>query len=139
MLDFINNDVFDAFAGQHYNNPCFDVEEFLEDIGRIKYIKRLLNKYHQTGELKERLIINHLVILYNVFDSAALSKMLFFKFDDATKSSNFHHYLKPFLIFINRLPDEIPEYTEKMPILFTSDIPSDSEIEDRLRNVRQNG
>lgn len=127
MQDFICNDNFEAVAGQYYNNVVFDRDEFQEDLGRIKYVKRLLNKYHQTGELKERLIINHLVILYNVFDSRVLTKMLFFKFE------NYHHYLKPFLIFLDRLPDEIPEYTKKVPVLYTSDIPSDMRIEDELR------
>lgn len=127
MQDFISNDNFEAIAGQYYNNTVFDSDEFVEDLGRIKYVKRLLNKYHQTGELKERLIINHLVILYNVFDSPALTKMLFYKFE------NYHHYLKPFLIFINRLPDEIKDYTPKTPVLYMSDIPSDPKIEQELR------
>jgi hypothetical protein len=127
VLDFISNDNFEAIACQYYNNVVFEPEEFLEDLGRIKYVKRLLNKYHQTGELKERLIINHLVILYNVFDPQALTKMLFFKFE------NYHHYLKPFLIFIGRLPDEIVGYTKKTPTLYTSDITSDEHIEQELR------
>ncbi len=127
MANYLSNDNFDATAGQYYNNVVFDSEEFLEDVGRIKYVKRLLNKYHLTGELKERLILNHLVILYNVFDPKVLTKMLFFKFD------NYHHYLKPFLIFINQLPDEITEYTKKTPTLYTSDVVSDINIERELR------
>ena len=127
MEDFICNDNFEGIAGQYYNNVVFDSEEFLEDLGRIKYVKRLLNKYHQSGELKERLIINHLVILYNVFDPVVLTKMLFFKFE------KYHHYLKPFLIFMNRLPDQIDYYTEKQPVLYTSDIDSDMNIEEELR------
>lgn len=127
MQDYICNENFDAIAGQYYNNVCFDTEEFLEDIGRIKYVKRLLNKYHLGGDLKERLIINHLVILYNVFDSKQLTKMLFFRFE------KYHHYLKPFLIFINQLPDEIFEYTERNPVLHTSNIISDEYIENELR------
>jgi hypothetical protein len=127
MDEFICNDNFEDLAGQYYNNVVFESDEFLEDLGRIKYVKRLLNKYHQTGELKERLIINHLVILYNVFDSAVLTKMLFFKFE------HYHHYLKPFLIFMNRLPDQIDYYTKKIPVLYTSDISSDPIIEQELR------
>jgi hypothetical protein len=131
MQQYISNDNFEATAGQYYNNVVFDTEEFLEDLGRIKYVKRLLNKYHLTGELKERLILNHLVILYNVFDPATLTKMLFFKFE------NYHHYLKPFLLFINMLPDEIPNYTKKTPILYTSDIDSDAGIETELRKHKR--
>lgn len=131
MPDFICNDNFDQFAAAHYNHVVFSEDEFYEDLGRIKYIKRLLNKFHTAGELKERLILNHLMILYNIFDGPALTKMLFFRFE----ADDFHQYLKPLLAFMNRLPDSIEVYTKERPILYTSDIGSDAIIEHELRKL----
>ena len=131
-MTYINNDNFEQFAGHSYLNPCFDLEEYVEDIGRIKYIKRLFNKYRSSGELKDRLIINHLMILFNVFETHSLLKMLFFKFE------GYHDCLKPFLIYIQRLPDQIPHYTTTRPTLFTSDIPSDETIVQNLRTLLRN-
>lgn len=129
LSEYICNVNFEQFAERHYNNICIDPEEFSEDLGRIKYIKRLFNKYQQTGELKERLIINHLIILYNVFDSKALTRMLFFKFE------GYHPYIKPFLMLLQRLPDCIKPYTAKRPEIDTIDIESDKYIEGVLSRL----
>jgi hypothetical protein len=129
LSDLICNVNFEEFAERHYNNVCIDLDEFAEDLGRIKYIKRLFNKYQQTGELKERLIINHLIILYNVFDSKSLTKMLFFKFE------GYHPCIKPFLALLQRLPDYIKPYTAKSPVLYTLPIESDPYIEEVLSKL----
>tara|TARA_Y100000034_G_scaffold136371_1_gene212448 strand:+ start:8233 stop:8580 length:348 start_codon:yes stop_codon:yes gene_type:complete len=92
----LNGSTFLLFAAQHYDNPhCEGIEEFHDDLKRIKYIKRLFKKYYNDGELRERLILNHLVILYNVFEAEALTKMLRYKLDE------YESYLKPFLFYLN--------------------------------------
>jgi hypothetical protein len=95
-----------TYAVENYTNKaCLDQEEFWEDYNRIKYIKRLLGRYVKDGELKERLIINHLISFYNVFEISAANRMMFLKVDDECRSA-----LKTFLIFLNYLPQSW--YTE---------------------------
>ena len=86
-----------------YDNPqCHNMEEFLGDMKRIKYVKRLFHKYHTKDILKERLIINHLVVLYNVLGNEACSRILFLKID-----SDQYYILASFLKFLNRLPAKV--------------------------------
>jgi hypothetical protein len=88
-----------------YSNPlCTGIDEFKEDIMRVKYIKRLLLKYKNNGELRERLILNHLIILQNVFGAEACTRILFYKLP-----KELHSYLKTFLEYLQYLPMEIPE------------------------------
>ena len=102
MIDNLTEQNFSLYAAQNYNNPsCMDVLEFQEDLNRIKYIKRLLRRFEDKNDLKERLILNHLVVLYNVFDSQALTRML------ALKLNGHLSVLKPFLILLGRWPDTI--------------------------------
>jgi hypothetical protein len=129
---FITNDNVEQYAAANYNHRCIDEDEFLEDFGRIKYIRRLINKFKSTGELKERLVVNHLIVLYNVFDYGPLTKILFYKFE------GLHDYLKPFLLFLQRLPDRIDNYTEQTPTLYTSNIPSNNIIVHELRKSLRN-
>tara|TARA_B100000287_G_scaffold374347_1_gene374111 strand:+ start:464 stop:841 length:378 start_codon:yes stop_codon:yes gene_type:complete len=125
-MDFsiLTNQNFLLFATKHYENPqCQTIDEFNEDLNRIKYIKRLLRKYRKTGILRERLILNHLIILQNVFGPSVTSRMLFFKIDEELFSE-----LKTFLIFLNYLPEELPEVEiEKIPL--------DSKIITTLRKI----
>ena len=102
-----------------------DTAEFLDDLKRFKYIKRLFVKYEESGDLKERLILNHLIILYNVFDDAA-TPMLFLKL------KGYYHLLKPFLILLGRLPNKVLLGSE---LIHTSDIEMDSNIIDVLRKI----
>jgi hypothetical protein len=121
----ITEENFELIAAKYYINPnCTDKEEFLEDFSRIKYIKRLFRRYRKTGELKERLILNHLVILFNVFENTGCQKLLFFKLQGNLD------ILKPFLITINRLPKKI-EINNKT--FYTSDISMDQNIVEILR------
>ena len=111
------------FAMKVYENPqCKSVQEFHEDMNRIKYLKRLFKKYKSTGVLRERLILNHIIILYNVFGIQAATRILFTRLD-----KELHPILKTFLVFLHMFPDKIPE-TDLVSI------PLDKRITDRLRN-----
>jgi len=106
----LNDENFILYAMKAYDNPlCKSIEEFNEDMNRIKYIKRLLNRYDKKKVLKERLILNHIIILNNVFGNEACCRILFFKI-----CSKLHPYLKSFLDYLNMLPKEIPEVNLKM-------------------------
>ena len=129
MIDVVNEDNFVVYAAKHYNNPqCYDTEEFLDDLKRFKYIKRLFNKFEVGGELKERLILNHILILYNVFGDAT-TQMLFVKLKD--------HYtlLKPFLVLINRMPDTVRGVFELGNVIYSCDIAMNTEVIDALRKI----
>ena len=92
----LNNDNFDEYAVINYFNPnCISVLEFLDDLKIIKYIKRLINKYVDKKELKERLILNHIISLSNVFGVEATVNMLRFKID-----SENHDVLNAFFIYL---------------------------------------
>lgn len=93
------------FAAKHYYNPTFsDIDEFYEDIKRFKYIKRLVNRYLDDGILSERLILNHLIVIFNVFDIEPALQMLEVRLDE-------RHWpvIKPFLIFLNFIRND--QYT----------------------------
>src|ERR1700692_980070 len=93
---------FILYCVKYYSNPsCFDIEEFNDDLNRVKYIKRLINKYKEGGELKERLILNHIIILYNVFGPTATTRILFYRL------KKFKEVLKPFLEFLGYMPDKV--------------------------------
>ena len=90
------------FAAKHYDNPsCVGQAEFLDDMKRFKYIKRLFRKYTATGDLRTRLIINHIIILANVFGIDAATTLLFFKIDRKHWS-----LLKTVLVFLHYMPEE---------------------------------
>lgn len=125
--EILTEENFLLYAARHYDNIlCTDVEEFYDDLKRFKYIKRLLGKYKESGELKERLILNHLIILYNVFGDSA-TKMLFLKL------SGFHSELKPFVLFLGFLPEIIRGI--KPDPFYTSDISMDPYIVSVLRKI----
>ena len=105
-----------------------DESEFFDDLKRFKYLKRLFNKYQETGDLKERLILNHLVVLYNLFGEGA-TRMLFFKLRDH------HDILKPFLVLLSRLPEKVTGIGIEGKELNTSDITEDTYVVDVLRSI----
>ena len=95
IFDTLNRKNFEMFAAQNYTNPeCLDVEEFKEDLARFKYLKRLLRRYELTGDLQERLILNHLIVIYNVFGIPSANRMIEYKIEDIHWP-----YIKPFLVF----------------------------------------
>jgi hypothetical protein len=115
------------YAMKHYDNvQCIDIDEFYDDLKRINYIKRLFVRYKNENELKERLILNHLIILFNVFPVNVATNLLFFKIDGEHWSQ-----LKTFLVYLNYMPEKLT-FLENCEII-TSDIPLDSHIISVLR------
>ena len=99
-FDELNEDNYLLFAIKFYDNPqAITMEDFESDLKRIRYVKRLLKRYKNTGELKTHLILNHLTILFNVFNDAAVP-LLFYNLDRDLWSA-----IKSFLIFLNRFPE----------------------------------
>jgi hypothetical protein len=118
----------ELFAAKCYiNHNCIDVEEFKEDFNRIKYIKRLVKRYEVYGELRERLILNHLVIMYNVFEGTGCTRMIFYKMRNSLP------IITPFLLLLKRLPREV--YDEDNKIIYTSSIVMDQDVITRLRKI----
>ena len=129
MIEKLDDTNFLLYAAKHYDNPqSFDTLEFYEDLSRFKYLKRLFNRYEDTGDLKERLILNHLIILYNLFGSAT-TRMLFFKLQ------GYHHFLKPFVVMLGFMPDVIIGIDFENKTLYNSDIPMDQHVVDVLRKI----
>ena len=126
----LNDNNFSLFAAKYYNNPnCTDILEFHDDLNRIKYVKRLLKSYSESGELKERLILNHLITLFNVFEAQACTKMLVFKLPDHVV------VLKSFLSYLNVWPPVIHEMGPDNVTINTTDIPTDSYADSVLSNL----
>ena len=99
-----------------------------DDLKRLKYIRRLIKRYKSTGDLKERLILNHIIVLSNVFGTEAAVRMLFFKIDTAD-----YHILKTFLLFLNYIPKIVKGIKGKN--INSSDITIDLFVANRLRNI----
>ncbi len=106
----LTNKTYILYAMKQYDNPrCSDLDEFYEDLNRVKYIKRLLGRYRQKGVLKERLLLNHIIILGNLFGPIPTCRILFFKIEEGL-----HGSLKTILDYLNYIPDNhqiIPEVT----------------------------
>jgi len=99
LFDELTSKNFELYAARHYrNNQCLDIKDFYEDMSRFSYVLRLLRKYKDTNEINTRLVLNHIITIYNVYDISAANKMMFFKIDD-----DLHSVLKTFLIFLNYL------------------------------------
>ena len=129
MIFELNEENFIMYAIKHYDNPnCKGMAEFLDDLKRFKYLKRLLRKYNATKDLKERLILNHIIIIYNLFGSEAATKMLFYKIE-----KKFWSQLKTFLVFLNYMPLKI--IVSKGVEVLESDIPLDENILEILRKI----
>jgi len=125
MLDKLNQDNFILFTMKAYENPnCLGFSEFKEDLNRIKYIKRLLIKYKNTNVLKEILILNHIIILQNMFGPRNCCRILFFKLPN-----DLHGYLKAFFDYLNYTPINIPE-------LDINSIEADKNILEILKNIK---
>ena len=103
-FDELNEDNFLLFAIKNYDNPqCVTKDDFYEDLKRFKYIKRLFKRYLKTGVLKTHLLLNHIIVVYNIFGDAGTT-LLFYKIE-----SDYWSPLKSFMIYLNRITDdEIP-------------------------------
>jgi hypothetical protein len=107
----LNEENFLLFAIKNYENPqAVRREDFDKDLNHFKYIKRLLKRYQNSGELKTHLLLNHFIILYNIFGDAA-TPMLFFKIESDLWST-----MKTFVIFLNRLPEYPKCYIHDIPV-----------------------
>ena len=127
-FDDLNEKNFLLYAMQHYDNPqCVEVEEFNDDLRKIKYIKRLFNQYFLGGELKERLLLNHIIVFFNVFQTKAATRILFFKLDE-----KFWPVLKTFLFYLKFMPEDKIESINGKEITVT-DILMDQGVIDSLR------
>jgi hypothetical protein len=121
----LNEDNFLIYAMHHYDNPqCHSIAEFENDIKRFLYLKKLITRYKQSKELRERLILNHIIVLYNVYGAAA-TNMLFYKIDP-----QYWDVLTTFLVYLQRMPEFLPQYGIKI-----SDIILDEEVISALRKL----
>lgn len=122
----LNEDNFLIYAIKNYQNSgSLGMSDLEDDLNRFKYLKRLLNRYKKTGEMSERLVINHLIVLYNVFGQAA-TDMLFYKLDKEYWSE-----LKTYLVFLQRMPLE----TVVSPGIKETDIPLNNDLIKILRKI----
>lgn len=127
--EYLTDKNFILFCAKHYDNSRYiSTEEFVEDLNRIKYIKKLLTRYVESGDLKERLILNHIIVLNNCFGADVLCKILYLKLKKQMK------YVKPFLILLNVLPDKIYNVGNES-VIETDLIDMDQLIVEKLRKL----
>jgi hypothetical protein len=128
MADKLTHENFLLYCAKYYDNSqMHSTEEFIEDLDRIKYIKKLLTRYNETGELKERLLLNHIITLHNVF-GLRLTKILYLKLKPQFSC------VKPFLVLLSYLPETIYNVGDES-IVYTDVIPMDSGIIKALRMI----
>lgn len=121
---------FNIYAMKYYDNPtCKGMVEFDDDLKRFRYLKRLFRKYTAGKGLKERLIVNHLVILYNLFGPVATTKMLFFKIE-----KKYWSHLKTFLVFLNVMPVGFEISTQGVTVQ-GYEIPLDEKVSKALERI----
>ncbi len=128
MIDDLNDDNFLIYAMKCYNAPHCIISEFESDIKRTKYLKRLFRRYKITKSLKERLILNHIILLNNVFGPDATARILFYKIDERD-----YDILKTFLSYLNIMPDMI--YGIKGKNISIAEIPIDVNVAEILRQI----
>jgi len=128
MFDDLNEENFIMYAMKNYNSPHCIISEFEGDIKRTKYLKRLFRRYKVTKSLKERLILNHIILLNNVFGPQATARILFYKIDERD-----YDILKTFLAYLNIVPDMIYGINGKN--ISVAEIPLDNNVIDILRKI----
>jgi len=130
MLKYVSDENFILYAAQHYENSGFSTEkDFYEDLNRIKYIHKMFRRYEKDKILNERLILNHLILLYNVFERDAMTRMLVIRLKDLL------HILKPFLILLNYWPNNITNVGGPDMNIIGSNVTMDTTIVDILRKI----
>ena len=121
-INELNKDNFIFFAIKHYNNPTASTQDdFEEDLKRFKYVKRWLKKYHETGNVNSHLLLNHIIIIFNCWNDAALP-MFFYRIEPT-----YWAYLKSFFVYLNRVPE--------FPHSFLNDIKGDDEVLKELQGL----
>ena len=128
MFENLNDDNFMMYAIKAYEKPNCIMSEFEGDLKRTKYLKRLFRKYKITNDLKERLILNHIILLNNVFGAQSTPRILFFKIEQ-----NDYDVLKTFLLYLNIMPDII--HSIRGVDIYSDSIFVDLKIADKLRNL----
>ena len=128
MIDDLNDDNFLIYAMKCYNAPHCIMSEFESDIKRTKYLKRLFRRYKITKSLKERLILNHIILLNNVFGPGTTARILFYKIDERD-----YDILKTFLSYLNIMPDMI--YGVRGKNISVAEIPIDVNVAEILRQI----
>ena len=128
-FDNLTDDNILLYAAKAYDKPNCIMSEFTEDMKRLNYLKRLFRRYRKHGEMRERLILNHLVVLYNLFGPEVTTRILFF-------SSHQEDYsiLKTYLLFLNLMPERVRGINGKD--ILSSDISVDMNIAEVLRNLK---
>lgn len=120
LFDELTEDTFLLFAARHYYNPrCIDADEFFEDMKRFKYVKRAINKYFENNKISVNLILNHLIVIFNVFGVGPGLKLLEYKFD-----SKYWSVIKPCVVYLKIVPND--KYTG---------IPMDELVINELRKI----
>jgi len=117
------------YAAKAYDKPNCVMSEFTEDIKKLNYLKRLFRRYRKQGEMRERLIINHIVVLYNLFGPEVTARLLFFNMNKDDYS-----ILKTYLTFLNIMPERVRGINGKD--ILSSDIMVDMNIANELRNLK---
>lgn len=128
MFDDLNDENFMIYAMKQYNSPHCIVSEFEGDIKRTKYLKRLFRRYKVTKTLKERLILNHIILLNNVFGPEVTARILFYKIDERD-----YDILKTFLMYLNIMPEVVRGIKGKT--IHTADVSVDMNITEILRQI----
>ena len=128
IFDDLTSENVMLFAAKAYDKPNMVMSEFKEDMKRFNYMKRLFRRYRKIGELREQLVLNHLVVLYNVFGPEVASRLLFYKM-----SKDDYPALKTYLLFLSCMPDVVRGI--KGHDIISSDIEVDMVIADSLRKI----
>lgn len=127
-FDDLNDENVMFYAVKAYDRPNCIMSEFEEDVKRFNYLKRLFRRYHKLGELRPQLVLNHLVVLYNVFGPEAATRLLFYKME-----KNDYSTLKTYLLFISCMPDRVRGINGKD--IISSEIAVDMTIANELRKI----
>ena len=130
LFDSLDNNNIDHFCIKSYDNPqCTSLEDYHNDMRRFKYIKRLLNQYSNNNVIKIRLLLNHIIMVYNIFSNDSATRILFYKIEEKHWS-----ILKTVLIFLNRMPKSIKGINNQD--IVSTDIKLDEHIVTMLREIK---
>ena len=129
MFENLTNDNVVMYAIKAYDKPNCIMSEFTDDMKRFNYLKRLFQRYRKYDELREQLVLNHLVVIYNVFGPEVATRLLFFKM-----SKDDYSALKTYLLFLSFMPDRVRGI--KGQDIISSDIPVDMKIAEELRKIK---
>ena len=125
MNEKLNEANFLIYAMHHYDNTqCYSLAEFEDDLKKFLYLKKLLSRYKNNGDLKERLILNHIIVLYNLFGDAT-TKLIFYKVEE-----NCWDILVTFLVYLDRMPETLPDYG-----IVLSEVILDEKVISTLRKI----